>query len=136
MAWTGGCLCGAVRYRADADPHYASYGHCGMCRKASGAPFVGFVEFPKGAVAWTEGTPAAYQSSPGVVRRFCARCGSALTFEADGIVFMTQGSLDAPERVSFDCHTYTQSKLPGMDLADGLPRFPGPAGGKGGRPVD
>ncbi len=41
-----------------------------------------------------------YLSSPGVIRRFCSKCGSSLTFEADG-----------------------------------LPQFPGPAGGKGGREI-
>ena len=48
MDWTGGCLCGSIRYRASDAPHWASYCHCGMCRKVSGAPFMGFVEFPEG----------------------------------------------------------------------------------------
>lgn len=77
-----------------------------------------------------------YRSSEGVLRRFCGTCGSSLTFEAEGIVFLALGSLDHPERVAVDCHTYTGSKLPGIKLADGLPQFPGPAGGKGGRPIE
>ncbi|MDH3659020.1 MAG: GFA family protein [Alphaproteobacteria bacterium] len=136
MEWTGGCLCGEVRYRADAAPAYASYCHCGMCQKVSGAPFMGFVEFPKGAVQWTAENPDQYRSSEGVIRRFCGRCGSSLTFEADGVFFISLGSLDRPEQVAFDCHTYTQSRLPGITLNDGLPHFPGPAGGKGGRAID
>ncbi len=136
MDWAGGCLCGAVRYRASAAPDYASYCHCGMCRKASGAPFSGFVQFPEGTVEWTKGRPDRYTSSDGAVRRFCATCGSALTFEADNVLFMTLGSLDAPEKVDFDCHTYTAFKLPQIHLTDGLPHHPGPAGGKGGRPID
>ncbi|MEO1197979.1 MAG: GFA family protein [Pseudomonadota bacterium] len=135
MDWTGGCLCGAVRYRASAAPVYASYCHCSMCRKASGAPFSGFVEFPDGSLDWTEGEASRYVSSEDVVRRFCPSCGSQLTFEADGITFVTLGSLDHPEAVSVVCHTYTSTRLPGIDLADGLPHFPGPAGGKGGKPV-
>ena len=35
----GGCLCGAVRYRAIAAPIRAVICHCSMCRKHSGAPF-------------------------------------------------------------------------------------------------
>jgi len=107
-----------------------------MCRKVSGAPFMGFVEVADGAIEWTRGQPGAYQSSSGVVRRFCSTCGGALTFESDGIIFVTLGSLDVPEKVVFDCHTYTNSKLPEIELADGLPHFPGPAGGKGGRPIE
>lgn len=136
MRWVGGCLCGSVRYRASDAPEYASYCHCGMCRKASGAPFSGFVEFREGTVEWTEGQPTPYHSSSGVIRRFCSKCGSSLTFEAEGVMFLSLGSLDKPEQVTFDRHTYTQSRLPGMALDDGLPTCPGPAGGKGGLPIE
>ncbi len=135
MAWTGECLCGAIRYRASEAPHWASYCHCAMCRKVSGAPYMGFVEFADGAFAWIEGEPRTYRSSDGVVRRFCGACGSSLTFEAEGLVFIALGSLDAPEQVAVERHCYTASALPGLQLADGLPQFPGPVGGKGGRPV-
>ncbi len=136
MDWTGGCLCGAIRYRASEAPKYASYCHCGMCRKVSGAPFTGFVEFPEGALDWTQGQLEVYRSSQGVLRRFCGTCGSSLTFEADGILFVSLGSLDFPERVAVKCHTYTDSQLPAIKLADGLPNFSGPASGKGGRPIE
>ena len=136
MEWTGGCLCGSVRYRASEAPHWASYCHCGMCRKVSGAPYMAFVEFPEGTLKWTDGLAKDYESSSGVIRRFCERCGSSLTFEADGLVFISLGSLDYPEQVTVQYHCYTQSRLSGIRLADGLPEFPGPFGGKGGRPID
>jgi hypothetical protein len=107
-----------------------------MCRKISGAPFAGFVEFPERTFEWTHGQLSQYESSNDVIRRFCSHCGSSLTFEADGILFISLGSLDFPERAIVDCHTYTETRLPGMALADELPQFPGPAGGKGGRPID
>ncbi|MGI9434972.1 MAG: GFA family protein, partial [Geminicoccaceae bacterium] len=107
-----------------------------MCRKASGAPFAGFVEFPEKRFQWTEGQPRPYASSSGVIRRFCSDCGSSLTFEADGIFFISLGSLDTPEQVVFNCNTYTGSCLPGVIPADGLPQCAGPAGGKGGQPLD
>lgn len=135
-AWRGGCLCGAVRYEADQATNWASYCHCGMCRKASGAPFTGYLEFRPDDLKWTATQPAKYESSGGVARHFCANCGSPLTFEADGVLFLTLGSLDEPERVTVKCHTYTESRLPDIKLADGLPSHPGPVGGKGGRPTD
>ncbi len=136
MEWTGGCLCGAIRYRASQAPQWASYCHCGMCRKVSGAPFMGFVEFLAGTLQWTQGQPGQYRSSEGVIRRFCSNCGSSLTFEADGMVFISLGSLDFPEHVVVERHCYSKDRLPGIALADGLPQFPGPFGGKGGRPND
>ena len=107
-----------------------------MCRKVSGAPFMGFVEFPQDAFTWTEGQPDAYESSEGVIRHFCSKCGSSLTFMADGVLFVSLGSVDRPERVEVKAHTYTSAQLPGIKLADGLPHYPGPVGGKGGRPID
>jgi len=97
---------------------------------------MGFVEFPDGALEWTDSQPNRYQSSEGVIRRFCSSCGSSLTFEADGKLFISLGSLDFPEHVVVERRCYTQFRLPGIDLADGLPQFPGPFGGKGGRPID
>jgi hypothetical protein len=136
MDWTGGCLCGAVRDRASTAPQWASWCHCGMCRKVSGGPFMGFVEFPQAALEWTGAPASVYSSSAGVARRFCATCGSSLTFEVEGMVFIALGSLDQPETVEVAQHCYTRDKLPGIKLADGLPEFPGPFGGKGGLPND
>lgn len=134
MDWSGGCLCGQIRYVSDADPQWASYCHCSMCRRVSGAPFMSFVEFPNGALRWTESDCAIYESSDGIMRRFCGTCGTSLTFEAEGLVFIALGSLDHPERVVVERHCYTRSKLPGIQLNDDLPQFPGPCGGKGGLP--
>ena len=64
MERTGGCLCGAVRYRVTAEPLHATHCHCSMCRRASGAAFLTFATFPASALTWTEGEPAVYRSSP------------------------------------------------------------------------
>ena len=125
MEWTGGCLCGSIRYRASDAPQWASYCHCGMCRKVSGAPFMSFVEFPEGAFEWIAGQAEPYRSSDGAIRRFCGKCGSSLTFEADGMLFISLGSLDCPEQVVVERHCYTEFRLPGIALADGLPQFTG-----------
>ncbi|MCP5081831.1 MAG: GFA family protein [Alphaproteobacteria bacterium] len=134
MEWTGGCLCGAIRYEASQGPNWASYCHCTMCRRVSGAPFMSFMQFPEGAFRWTQGDSAEYQSSDGIIRKFCSACGTSLTFESGGMAFIALGSLDTPEKVEVQRHCYTRSKLPGIQLADGLPQFPGPVGGKGGLP--
>ncbi len=38
--FTGGCLCGQVRYEALGDPIYAGHCYCADCRKASGSGFI------------------------------------------------------------------------------------------------
>ena len=133
MEWIGGCLCGSIRYRASEAPQWAAHCHCSMCRKVSGAPFLTFMEFPQGTFEWTQGEPVRYQSSPGVIRGFCSSCGSTLTYEPDGMLFVSVGSLDEPRHVQIESHCYTKGRLPWVKLADGLPDFPGARGGKGGR---
>lgn len=127
MEWTGGCMCGGVRYRAAADPVRAVNCHCGMCRKASGAAFLTFVHFPIDAFEWTEGEPARYRSSSEAERGFCGRCGSTLTMHESVLedrVQVTLGSLDRPESVRPDDHVWTESQLPWLRIKDELPRFP------------
>jgi hypothetical protein len=41
----GGCLCGAVRYRAWGNAYGITHCHCQTCRRASGAPFVTWAGF-------------------------------------------------------------------------------------------
>ena len=41
----GGCLCGAVRYRAFWPAYGITHCHCQTCRRASGAPFVTWAGF-------------------------------------------------------------------------------------------
>ncbi len=127
MDWTGGCLCGAVRYRATAAPLRAVSCHCAMCRRASGAAFLTFVHFPEEAFAWTKGAPTRYRSSTKAERGFCARCGSTLSMHEAALgerVQVSLGSLDRPGDVRPDDHVWTQSQLPWLNIVDDLPRFP------------
>jgi hypothetical protein len=128
MSWTGGCLCGAVRYRADTDPIRVVNCHCGMCRKMSGAAFLTFVHFPIASFTWTQGQPTRYRSSADAERGFCARCGSTLDMREDVLpdcVQVTLGSLDDPGAVRPDDHVWTRSQVSWLRVADDLPRFAG-----------
>jgi hypothetical protein len=127
MAWTGGCLCGAVRYRAEADPMRAVICHCAICRRVSGAPMLCFVHFPVGAFTWISGAPTRYRSSANAERGFCPDCGSTLTMHESVLadrVQVTLGSLDNPERIRPDDHVWTRQQLPWLHIEDDLPRFP------------
>ena len=126
MIWTGGCLCGAVRYRAEADPVRVVICHCGMCRRISGAPMLCFVHLPANAFLWLAGEPTRYRSSSEAERGFCARCGGTLTMHETVLadrVQATLGSLDRPDLVRPDDHVWVSNQLPWLRLADSLPRF-------------
>lgn len=96
---TGGCQCGAVRYRVAGPVRHASICNCRMCQKALGnltAPFVSF----QSAVEWTRGQPTLFRSSMRVQRGFCNLCGTPLTYQwGDMPISITIGSLDRPNAV-------------------------------------
>lgn len=100
MSITGGCQCGAVRFRVDGEPGEASICHCRMCQKATGGLFGPFVSAPVEAVVWTRGRPKRFQSSNKVHRGFCGDCGTPLTFEyGDRSMGLAIGALDRPADV-------------------------------------
>ncbi|MEE8118062.1 MAG: GFA family protein [Gammaproteobacteria bacterium] len=126
IVFTGGCLCGAVRYEANAEPSRCMLCHCEFCRKHSGAPCLSFVHFPAENFRWVKGQPKRFRSSEYAERGFCAVCGSTLTMHEEILqerVQVTLGSLDDPGRVSPDDHVWVQSKISWFDVADDLPRF-------------
>jgi hypothetical protein len=123
---TGGCLCGAVRYRLLGAPSEALYCHCRMCQRAHGAPVVAWLSVRIAAFAVTKGEPAAYRSSAEAFRHFCANCGTPLTWRAaddPSDVDVSIASLDDPAAVVPQLHLWTESRLPWLELADHLPRY-------------
>lgn len=111
----GGCLCGAVRYRATAPPVARSICHCRTCRRASGAPSVAWSTFHMDTFAFISGTPLWFQSSPEVVRSFCGNCGTPLTYRhSDDVdtLDITTASLDAPEQFPPTKEIWIEHKLP------------------------
>jgi hypothetical protein len=51
--YTGGCLCGALRYEAVGEPLGSGHCYCADCRRASGSGFVPFMSFKAAAVRFT-----------------------------------------------------------------------------------
>jgi len=99
--YTGGCLCGAIRFEAigpAGKPHTCS---CKMCQRHTGALTAAWVEFPKDAVTWTGsgGAPSVYRSSDFSSRSFCPTCGSTLgAIDDKPVVAMLLGAFDSPNR--------------------------------------
>ena len=102
--YTGGCLCGAVRYEAKGEPLYCGHCYCGDCRKASGSGFVPFMGFAASAVRFSGETrvfTTRAANGGAADRNFCPVCGG-LVF--GGIVGQVEqhtiyaGTLDDPSR--------------------------------------
>jgi len=123
MALTGGCQCGAVRYRLDGEPGGSNVCHCRMCQKASGAPFMAFTGVKLAELVWTQGAPGFFASSNVAERGFCPTCGTPLTYRFSGAdrICVTIGSLDHPDNVAPRTRYGLESKVSWVDSVAALP---------------
>lgn len=124
MELTGGCLCGAVRFRVTEEPLVTCYCHCTMCQKNSGGPFITTATVAIEALEFTKGKPNAYESSPGFVRLFCGTCGSPMGIRAKEnprVATFRMGCLDDPNSVRPTLHIHTSTQVSWCQIADDLP---------------
>ena len=123
----GGCQCGAVRYEASGEPLVIALCHCSMCRRAGAAPAIAWAMYRHEQVRMTGAAPATYASSAQARRSFCSRCGTQISFTAEfipGLVDLTVGSFDRPEELPPTLHYWDSKRLPWVQFADELPRYP------------
>ena len=122
---TGGCLCGACRYETEAAPLDVRACHCRMCQKATGAPFYARVRVPLDAVT-VSGPVGWVQSSPGLRRGFCTRCGTTLFSEraAANAIGLTHGSLDDPDAFPPSEHIWTSAKQAWVTIDPAVRQYP------------
>ncbi len=119
--FTGGCQCGALRFRVDGALGDASVCHCRMCQKASGSFYMPLVSVRQAKLLWTRGQPKHFQSSNHVRRGFCADCGTPLTYEAPDGVALAIATFDDPGSITPVIQWGTEAKLPYVDGIRDLP---------------
>ena len=125
---SGGCLCGAVRFEGQAFTRSAYYCHCTICQKSAGAPFeIGDLSNPGLCDSLKASRPIISPPvsengdiAPYVVLAFCGR---PMDVKDEWTTNVAVCSLDKPGDVRPCCHTYTDTMLPWLNIADGLPRF-------------
>lgn len=116
---SGGCQCGAVRFRVRALGS-ASICFCRMCQKAYGGiggALVGAKDF-----TYTRGSPSYFQSSNKVRRGFCGTCGTPLTFELGKSVDFSIAAFDQPAELAPTMQISPETRLPWVE---GLAQLPG-----------
>jgi hypothetical protein len=72
----------------------------------------------------TKGQITVCNTSPGVERGFCGKCGTSLTYVAQrwpGKLSVLAPTLDDPGIATPTAHVYVEHKLPWVKLHDGLP---------------
>jgi hypothetical protein len=124
--YSGGCMCGAVRYQLTGGATNLCYCHCTSCRRAAGAPAVPWGTFARSDFTVTRGSITEYRSSPQVARGFCSQCGTTLSYRharRAAEIDITLGSLDDAGALAPQMHLWVSDKPPWVSIRDGLPQF-------------
>src|SRR5262249_35258903 len=98
MEIKGGCLCGAVRYNARAEPAFVGICHCRDCQKVHRKRFR---HAPRAAA-------------------ICPECGSSIAEAPStrpGMLILNAGTLDDPTSVTPQFELYCERTLPWVQLA-------------------
>lgn len=116
--WSGGCQCGAVRFRAGKLGR-PSLCQCRMCQKAFSS--IGGLLVTVQDLEWTRGAPRHFQSSNKVKRGFCGDCGTPLTYEHLGGLELAIVAFDRAAEIAPIIQHARDARLP---WADGLSALP------------
>jgi len=123
---SGGCLCGAVRYRIFGKADGTCHCHCKSCRKSTGSAMVTWTTVAKKHFELISGTLVAYPSSDKGNRLFCADCGSHIAFENTeypDYLDITVGTLDEPGKIPPERHIWTSLKIKWVEVDNHLPKI-------------
>lgn len=124
MIREGGCLCGAVRFKAEGEPLNVRICHCRNCQKAMGSPFYARALFPQSALT-VDGETARFATSARLDRVFCPRCGTRM------FSWRTDGSVTGVALAVFDDrnafrpteHMWVSEKMDWVRIDDGLKQY-------------
>ena len=123
---SGGCLCGAVRFRLYGSLRPVVACHCTQCLRSHGH-YASYTGLARSGVELTEEKGLAwYRSSETARRGFCTNCGSSLFWDRIGGDFLSvsAGSLDPPTKLKTLRHIFVAGKADYYELADDLEKLP------------
>jgi hypothetical protein len=87
---------------------------------------VAWATYPKDKVTTVAGSLTLVETSPGVTRGHCARCGTSITYEhvaRPGEIDVTLASLGDPADLRPTVHIWVEDKVPWLKIDDGLPQY-------------
>ncbi len=122
----GHCLCGDVSYVVDKAPAWTGHCHCGSCRRHSGSALATFIGCEQAHFTLTGGPMTSYESSPGVRRSFCGRCGTPMAYDSDklpGEIHLLIGTLEHPEAFEPGVEVFCAERLPWLKVEVAGPSF-------------
>lgn len=129
-AYTGGCICGAIRYEIAGEPIFSNDCQCRDCQRVSGTGHGSYLTFPNRAAVNLHGQARLFDivADSGNVKShaFCPDCGAPvyLSFAAMPDLFTIHAaSLDDPGRYKPQATTYRKRGHIWDHLDPALPHF-------------
>lgn len=126
----GGCHCGAVRYQINPTTSKLFVCHCTGCQKQSSSAFGMSLIVPSVDVALTQGELKQWTrttDSGNVQDTFlCGTCGSRIWHgnkDKEDSIKVRAGTLDESVDLAQGTHIWTDSKLPGVAIPEGVTSF-------------
>ena len=126
---TGGCACGAVRYRLLSEPLIVHCCHCLNCQRQTGSAFVLNLVIEADRVELLGDEPVAVDAprddggSQQIFR--CPTCQVAVysVYTHPSAYFIRGGTLDDPRTLEPDVHIFVRSKVDWVTIPEGMPAF-------------
>jgi hypothetical protein len=130
LPFTGGCLCGAVRFEVTEPLVSSGYCHCTRCQRRTGTAASPGARIAPGSLRVLAGAEhiKAYEPDDGFAKVFCSACGSALwsrSQEDPEVVSIRLGALDDDPGIRPTYRQFVAYAAPWEPIPDdGLERFP------------
>jgi hypothetical protein len=126
--YTGGCLCGKIRFEIHSPIHNIVYCHCSKCRKAQGSAFAtnGIVMAADFRIISGQDQLTGYKVSPEQTKYFCKTCGSPImskTTLRPGQIRVRLGTIESAINERPVAHTFATSKADWEDICGDLPQY-------------
>jgi len=124
----GSCLCNSIQYEIHGELGQAMMCHCSKCRKANGSAFAvnAVVKTAEFKITAGQNYVSEFESSPGVFRSFCKKCGSPLVSRRPSqpdVLRLRIGTLDTPVDVKPAAHIFVGSKAMWDEIHDDVPQY-------------
>jgi hypothetical protein len=130
LPFTGGCLCGAVRFEVTEPLVSSGYCHCTRCQRRTGTAASPGARIAPGSLRVLAGAEhiKAYEPDDGFAKVFCSACGSALwsrSQEDPEVVSIRLGAFDDDPGIRPTYRQFVAYAAPWEPIPDdGLERFP------------
>ena len=128
--YSGGCLCGEIKYEIDGEPALVGNCHCDDCRRLTGSAFATNVFFKDEDIKLVKGVPKTFEhiadSGNKMVKEFCGSCGGHLfgtNSGRPGMKLVKIGSFDDIGSIRPGVSVYVSKALPFVVITDDTKNF-------------